>query len=102
MKCNLSLRCRSNGELSGGGSEVPMRAIEITAENADALRELLRQSLDTYTAFENLQKIIRRRSAEIAGPVGVGEIAALCKGSDRVEVVTHREYLNDTNKEFWY
>jgi hypothetical protein len=79
-----------------------MRAIEITAENADALRELLRQSLETYTAFENLQKIIRRRCSEIAGPVGVGEIAALCKGSDRVEVVTHREYLNDTNREFWY
>jgi hypothetical protein len=38
--------------------EVPKRAIDITAENAKALRELFRQSIETYSAFENLQKLI--------------------------------------------
>ena len=79
-----------------------MRAVEITTENANALRELLRQSIETYSAFENVQKIIKSRSTEIAGPKHSGELAALCKGSDRNEVVTHAEYLDDTNKIKWY
>ena len=79
-----------------------MRLIEITAENAKALRELFRQSKEAYGVFENLQKIIKARSLEITGPLEVGEVAALCKNNDRIEVVTHREYLNDTNKQFWY
>jgi len=82
--------------------EVPMRAIGITAENAKALRELFHQSIETYNAFENLQKIIKRRSTEIAGPMPSGEFAALCKSSDRIEVVTHAEYLGDTKKIRWY
>jgi hypothetical protein len=78
-----------------------MRAIDITAENAESLRELFRQSIETYAAFENLQKIIKSRSTEIAGPLRSGELAALCKDRDRIEVVTHAEYLND-NKILWY
>jgi hypothetical protein len=31
-----------------------------------------------------------------------GEVAALCKGSDRIEVVTHSEYLDDPDKIRWY
>lgn len=31
-----------------------------------------------------------------------GEIAALCKGGDRIEVVTHAEYLDDAKKIRWY
>ena len=79
-----------------------MRAVEITTENANALRELFRQSIETYSVFENLQKLINRRSTEIAGPMRSGEFPALCKGSDRIEVVTHAEYLNDANKIRWY
>ena len=79
-----------------------MRAIEITAENAMYLRDLLRQSIEAYSAFENLQKIIKTRSTEIAGPVGWGEVAALCKGRDRIEVITHAEYLDDVQKILWY
>jgi hypothetical protein len=79
-----------------------MRAIEITAENAMYLRDLLRQSIETYSAFENLQRIIKTRSTEIAGPMRSGEVAALCKGSDRIEVITHAEYLDDVQKILWY
>jgi hypothetical protein len=39
-----------------------MRAVEITTENANALRELFLQSIETYSLFENLQKLIQRRS----------------------------------------
>ena len=79
-----------------------MRAIDITAENAKALPELVRQSIETYSALENLQKIIKSRSTQIAGSMSPGEVAALCKGSDRIEVVTHSEYLDDTDKIRWY
>ena len=79
-----------------------MRAIEIAAQNANALRELFRQSREIYTAFENLQSMIKRRILEVAGPMRSGELAALCKGGDRIEVVTHDEYLNDKNKTRWY
>jgi hypothetical protein len=79
-----------------------MRAIDITAENAKALRELVRQPIETHGAFENLQKIIKSQSTQIAGPVSPGEVAALCKGSDRIEVLAHSEYLDDTDKIRWY
>ena len=36
------------------------------------------------------------------GPLKQGEIAALCKDRDRIEVVAHAEYLDDTNKVRWY
>jgi hypothetical protein len=79
-----------------------MRAIDITAENAKALRELVRQPIETYSAFENLQKIIKSQSTQIAGPLSPGEVAALCKDSDCIEVVTQSEYLDDTDKIRWY
>jgi hypothetical protein len=50
-----------------------MRAVEISTENANALRELFRQSIEIYSVFENLQKLIKRRSTEIAGPMRVRE-----------------------------
>jgi hypothetical protein len=28
-----------------------------------------------------------------------GEFAALCRGSDRIEVLAHAEYLNDTKQD---
>jgi hypothetical protein len=61
-----------------------MRAIEITTENASALRELLRQSVEAYATFENVQKRIRISSTEMTGPLKQGEIAALCKDTDRI------------------
>jgi hypothetical protein len=79
-----------------------MRAIHITPENAKALRELFRQSIETYGAFDNLQNLLKGRILDIAGPMRWGEVAALCKGSDRFEVVTHEEYLGDTKKILWY
>jgi hypothetical protein len=79
-----------------------MRAVEITTENANALRELFRPSIATYSVFENLQKLIKRRSTGIAGPMRVRENSRrFCKGSDRIEVVTHAEHLNDANKIRW-
>ena len=68
-----------------------MRAIDLTGENAKVLRELVRQSIETYSAFENSKKIIKSQSTQIAGPTSPGEVAALCKGSDRIEVVSHSE-----------
>jgi hypothetical protein len=79
-----------------------MRAIDIPAESASALRELLRQSREAYVVFEETQKRIRNWTVGMAGPIRPGEIAALRKDSDRIEVVTHDEYLTDTKKERWH
>ena len=79
-----------------------MRAINIPAESASALRELLRQSREAYVVFEETQRRIRHWTVGMAGPVGPGEVAALRKDSDRIEVVTHDEYLRDTKKDRWH
>ena len=79
-----------------------MLAIDITAENAKALRELGRQSIETYSALENLHKIIKESVHADCWTHESGKVAALCKGSDRIEVVTHSEYLDDTDKIRWY
>jgi hypothetical protein len=47
------------------------------------------------------RKIIERYS-DLAAPIGAGEIAALRKDSDWIEIVPHSEYLNDLNRERWY
>jgi hypothetical protein len=36
------------------------------------------------------------------GRNGWGEVAALCKASDHIEVVSHAEYLDDTKKIRWF
>jgi hypothetical protein len=76
-----------------------MRAINITAEKCQGPARIV------SPVHRNLPCI--RRLAEInketvhGDCVHSGEFAALCKGSDRIEVVTHAEYLNDTNKIRW-
>jgi hypothetical protein len=49
-----------------------MRTVQITAENANASRELFRQSIETYNAFENIQTTIKRQILEMVGGT-VGE-----------------------------
>jgi hypothetical protein len=78
-----------------------VRAIDTTAENARALRELLRQSREAYAMFEDAQRM-NNWCAEMARPVRQGEIVALCKDSDRIEIVTHNEYLSDVKKVRWH
>jgi hypothetical protein len=79
-----------------------MKTIDIPAETANALRELIRQSQEAYAAFDETQKKMRKRYLELAGPIGIGEIAALRKDTDRIEVVPHLEYLNDLHRVCWY
>jgi hypothetical protein len=82
--------------------EVRMRTLGITPETAVSLRELLHRAEESYVAYEKTIAEMRNRCRELAGPVHVGEIAALCKGDDRIEVVTHADYLNEQNKGRWY
>jgi hypothetical protein len=79
-----------------------MKAIDISAETANALRKLILQSQEAYAAFNETQEKMKKRYLELAGPIGEDEIAVLRKGTDRIEVVPHGDYLNDLNKEFWY
>ena len=79
-----------------------MRAIEITADQASNLRDLFRRSVETYAAFENLQNTLKKGISEIVGAIRSGEVAALCKRQDRIEVVSHYEYLDDTAKIRWH
>jgi hypothetical protein len=79
-----------------------MKAIDISAETANALRELIHRSRETYAAFDETRKKMKERYLELAGPIRQGEIAVLRKDSDRIDVVPHREYLNDLNREQWF
>jgi hypothetical protein len=79
-----------------------MKAIDISAENANALRMLILQSQKAYAAFDETQKKMQKRYSELAGPIGPDEVAALRKDTNRIEVVPHSEYFNDQNKAFWY
>jgi hypothetical protein len=79
-----------------------MKAIEISAEQATAIRELIGRSKIAYAAFDQIQSQIKTCYLNLAGPIGRGEIAALRKYSDRIEVVPRHEYLDDVNKERWY
>jgi hypothetical protein len=79
-----------------------MRDIHIEPDTATSLRQLLCRAKETYTAYEGMQKEIAKRYAELAGPLSPGEIAALRKDEDRVQVLSHAHYLNDVNKSRWY
>lgn len=79
-----------------------MRPIEITADQASNLRDLLRRSVETYAVFENLPNTFKKRISEIVGAIRSGEVAAFCKRHDRIEVVSHYEYLDDTAKIRWH
>src|ERR1035438_6849148 len=59
-----------------------MRAIDISAETANGLRELILKSQETCSAFEETQKKMKKRYLELAGPVENDEIAAFCKDTD--------------------
>jgi hypothetical protein len=80
---------------------MPIRAIQITRKTAVALRRLINRAADAYLEPQDLLHEMKKRCAKIAGPMGPGEIAALCKQHDRIEVVTHGEYLSDVNKGRW-
>jgi hypothetical protein len=52
--------------------------------------------------FEGTQQELRKRCSALTGPISSGEFPALCTEGDRIEVVTHAEYLSDTNKDRWH
>jgi hypothetical protein len=79
-----------------------MKSIDISVENANALRILILQSRKAYAAFDETQKKMQKRYSELAGPIEQDEIAALRKDTNRIDVVPHCEYFNDQTKEFWY
>jgi hypothetical protein len=79
-----------------------MKGIDISAEAANALRELILKSQEAYAAYEETRSRMKKRYLELAGPIGHEEIVALRKDTNRVEVVPHREYLNDLNRKCWY
>jgi|HubBroStandDraft_6_1064221.scaffolds.fasta_scaffold97520_2 hypothetical protein len=79
-----------------------MRTVVIAPEAAVTLRCLLREAQEAYLAYERKLKEIRNRCQELVGPVDSEEIAALCKDTNAIEVVTHAEYLDDLNKVRWH
>jgi hypothetical protein len=65
-------------------------------------REDAHKSNPNHLEPQDLLREMKKRCAKIAGPMGPGEIAALSKHHDRIEVVTHGEYLSDVNKGRWH
>jgi hypothetical protein len=81
---------------------VCLRHMNISADKADAIRALLHRAAKRHEGFAEDGQEIRKRITELIGPVAPGEFPALCKHIDRIEVVSHAEYLNDVKKERWH
>jgi hypothetical protein len=81
---------------------MPLRTIEVSLEIAAELRDLDHRAVEAYTTSQDALHEMKKRCAEIAGPIGWGELAALCRDHDRIEVVTRAEYLSEVNQGRWY
>jgi hypothetical protein len=81
---------------------MPTKVVDVRPEAAAALRDLWRKATEAYAMFEGTQQELRKRCSALTGPISSGEFPALCTEGDRIEVVTHAEYLSDTNKDRWH
>jgi hypothetical protein len=63
-----------------------MKAIDTSVENANSLQQR-GKSQDAYAAFDEAQNHVKEGYSEIVGHIESGEIGALRKDANRVEVV---------------
>jgi hypothetical protein len=44
---------------------------------------------------------VKNRCARLADALGKHEVAVLCKGTNRIDVLSHDEYLRDCHRNLW-
>ena len=80
---------------------MPIRSVNVTAEEAAALRELSSRVFDYVLARQKAMKAVKSRCFRLAGSIGKNEVAVLCKGSNRIDVLDRDEYFRDSPKNLW-
>ena len=80
---------------------MPIRSVNLTEAEARALRELSNRFPSSDSARQVAVNAVKCRCARLAGAVGKYEVAVLCKGTNRIDVLHHDEYFQDSHKNLW-
>jgi len=80
---------------------MPIRSVNITEVEARALRELSNRFQVSDLACKAARNAVSSRCARLAGGIGKHEVAVLCKGTNRIDVLNHDEYFRDCHKNLW-
>jgi len=80
---------------------MPIRSVNLSEAEAAALRELSKRFPASDLARKAAMNAVKTRCARLAGVTGKNEVAVLCKGSNRIEVLNHEEYFRDSYKDLW-
>jgi len=80
---------------------MPIRSVNLTEAEARALRELSRRFPVFALARKAAVNAAKSRCARLADTIGKNEVAVLCKGTNRIDVINKAEYLKDSHKNLW-
>jgi hypothetical protein len=80
---------------------MPVRSVNLTAAEAAALRELSNRFPVSDLASKAAANAVKIRCARLADALGKNEVAVLCKGANRIDVLSHDEYLSDRHRNLW-
>jgi len=80
---------------------MPIRSVNLTEGEARALRELPNRFPASDLARAAAVNAAKSRCARLAGLSGKQEVAVLCRGTNRIDVLNRDEYLRDSPKNLW-
>lgn len=80
---------------------MPVRSVNLTAAEAAALRELSNRFPASDLASKAAANAVKTRCARLVDALGTHEVAVLCKGTNRIDVLSHDEYLRDCHRNLW-
>jgi hypothetical protein len=80
---------------------MPIRSVNLTEVEASALRELSNRFPPSDLARKVAVNAVKNRCARLANAIGKHEVAVLCKGANRIDVLNHDEYFRDRHKNLW-
>jgi len=80
---------------------MPIRSVNLPEVEAMALREAIERFPPSDLAREVAVNAVKSRCARLAGGIGKDEVAVLCKGTNRIDVLNRDEYFRDSHKNLW-
>jgi hypothetical protein len=75
--------------------------VKLGEAEAMALRELSNRFPTSDLARKVAVNAVRSRCAGLCGILGKNEVAVLCRGSNRIDVLDLDEYFRDSHKNLW-
>jgi hypothetical protein len=79
---------------------MPLRSVKLTAAEAAALRELTRRFAGSELAAKAARHAVESRCARLAR-ASKQEFPVLCKGANRIDVLSREEYLATSGHRWW-